>query len=50
MRRAREGWRATWRQGVTFCDGCGQVCTSGCRAAAARAAAVERRLTVGPLW
>jgi hypothetical protein len=50
MRRPRERWRATWLQRVEFCDRCGQVCTPGCRAAAARTVAVERRLTVGPLW
>lgn len=50
MRKTRERRLTRWLRRVEFCDRCGQVCTPGCRATAARTAAVERRLAVGPLW
>jgi hypothetical protein len=47
MRQARERRWVKWLQRVEFCDGCGRVCTAGCRAAAARTAVVDRALTMG---
>jgi hypothetical protein len=47
MREARERRWMKWLQRVEFCDGCGRVCTAGCRAAAARTAVVDRALTMG---
>ena len=49
MRQERKRRWTTWLQRVEFCDACGQVCTPGCRAAAARAAAVDGRLAAGLL-
>jgi hypothetical protein len=47
MRKARDRRWVKWLQRVEFCDGCGRVCTAGCRAAAARTALVDRALTMG---
>jgi hypothetical protein len=47
MRKARERRRVKWLQRVEFCEGCGRVCTAGCRAAAARTAVVDRALPMG---